>query len=126
MSAALLTSTSMRPYVSRVFATSVSQSAGSEMFTATGVASPSAARISATVVSSEPANWWSPSLSVRAAQTTLPPSAANSFAISAPMPRLAPVTMTTLSLSLPITFPPHELPVAFPAFARLRGGLSLS
>src|SRR5258706_15817923 len=31
-----------------------------------------------------------------------PPSAANTFAMSAPMPRLAPVTTTTLPLSRPV------------------------
>src|SRR5262245_25040925 len=59
-----------------------------------------ASRIAATVVSSEPASWWSPSRSVRAAQITRPPSAAKSRAISAPMPREAPVTTTTLPSSL--------------------------
>src|SRR5438552_14618691 len=70
------------------------------MLAATGWAVPPAARMAATVVSSEPSSGWSPSRTVRAAQTTRPPSAAKSRAISAPMPRLAPVTTTTLSLSL--------------------------
>ena len=98
----MFTSTSTGPYASRAAFTSRSHSSGSEMFTATGVASPPAARISSTVRSSEPSSGWSPSRRVRAAQTTRPPSAANVRAISAPMPRLAPVTMTALPSSLPI------------------------
>ena len=69
------------------------------MLTVTACASPPPARMSATVVSSAPASWWSPSRSVRAAQITRPPSAAKSRAISAPMPREAPVTTTTLPSS---------------------------
>src|SRR3990172_8079719 len=72
------------------------------MLTATGVASPPAARIRSTVRSSEPSSGCSPSRMVRAAQIPRPPSAANVRAISAPMPRLAPVTMTVLPSSLPM------------------------
>src|SRR5919197_2014345 len=82
------------------------------MLTATASASPPPARIPATVVSSEPASGWSPSRSVRAAQITRPPSIANSRAISAPMPRLAPVTTTTFPSSWPIP----------PSSARVLGG----
>src|SRR6266566_6902347 len=71
------------------------------MLAATGWAVPPAARMAATVVSSEPSSGWSPSRSVRAAQTTRPPSAAKTRAISAPMPRLAPVTITLFPSSLP-------------------------
>ena len=45
---------------------------------------------------------WSPSLSVRAAQAILPPSAPSRSAIAWPMPRLDPVTSTTLPSSLPM------------------------
>jgi hypothetical protein len=41
---------------------------------------------------------------VRAAQITRPPSAAKSRAISAPMPREAPVTTTTFPSSFPMAF----------------------
>src|SRR5215831_6416703 len=75
------------------------------MLAVTASATPPAARISATVVSSEPASGWSPSRKVRAAATTRPPSAAKSRAISAPIPRLAPVTTTTLPFSRPIPGP---------------------
>ena len=44
---------------------------------------------------------WSPSLSVRAAQTMRPPSAPSRSAIVWPMPRLAPVTSTLLPSSRP-------------------------
>src|SRR5688500_13641643 len=77
------------------------------MFTAAACACPPAAWMSATVLSSEPANMWSPSFSVRAAHTTRPPSVANSFAISAPMPRLAPVTTTVLPASFATRAPPR-------------------
>src|SRR5712692_2907150 len=77
------------------------------MLTVNACASPPAARISATVVSSEPAGWWSPSRSVRAAQITRPPSPAKSRAISAPMPREAPVTTTTLPSSFLIGTSPR-------------------
>jgi len=52
----LLTSTSTKPYCVRAASISFSHSAGSAMFAATAWASPPAARISATVVSSAPAN----------------------------------------------------------------------
>src|SRR5437867_2080842 len=71
------------------------------MLAATAVASPPLSLIPPTVLSSEPSNWWSPSRRVRAAQTTRPPSAAKTRAISAPMPRLAPVTITLFPSSLP-------------------------
>src|SRR3972149_7678049 len=88
-----------------------SHSSGSEMLTATGVASPPAARIASTVRSREPSSGCSPSRRGRAAQTTRPPSAANARAISAPMPRLPPVTMTDLPSSLPMI---PSLPVLGP------------
>src|SRR5437867_12533995 len=58
--------------------------------------------MSAMVFSSDPSKGCVPSCTVRAEQMTLPPSAANTLAISAPIPRLAPVTMMTLPSSLPM------------------------
>src|SRR5215510_8797665 len=58
--------------------------------------------MSAMVFSSDPSNGCVPSFKVRAVQITLPPSAANTLAMSAPIPRLAPVTMATLPSSLPM------------------------
>ena len=91
------------------------------MLTVEGVASPPASRIWATVVSSDPSSGWSPSRSVRAAQTTLPPSAAKTLAISAPIPRLAPVTTTTLSSSLPMCSAPCQV---LPSFGALQSRAS--
>src|SRR6266436_5656114 len=54
------------------------------------------------VFSSDPSKGCVPSFTVRAEQMTLPPSAANTLAISAPIPLLAPVTMTTFPSSLPM------------------------
>ena len=70
--------------------------------------------MAATVLSSEPSSGWSPSFSVRATQTTLAPSPANSSAM-APMPRLAPVTIATRPVilamaSLPLTVEIWPLP----------------
>src|SRR5262245_23381681 len=79
------------------------------MFAAIARAWPPAAAISATVDSSEPAKGWSPSRRVRAAQTMRPPSAPKSLAISAPMPRLAPVTTTTLPSRRPMGGRPRSL-----------------
>jgi hypothetical protein len=75
------------------------------MLAVTASAVPPSARMPATVVSSDPASGWSPSRSVRAAQMTRPPSAAKSRAISAPMPRLAPVTSTDFPSSFPMASP---------------------
>src|SRR6266853_3657927 len=58
--------------------------------------------MSAMVFSREPSRGCVPSCTVRAEQMTFPPSAANTLAISAPMPRLAPVTMMTFPSSLPM------------------------
>src|SRR4029453_2395308 len=89
------------------------------MLTGIGCASPPRARMAVTVVSSEPPSWWSPSRSVRAAQTMRPPSAASSAATSAPMPRLAPVTTTTLPSRRPMSLDGHEDAVAQLAVDRL-------
>src|SRR3990172_5321725 len=69
----------------------------------TAVASPPAALILLTVVSSDPSSGCSPSWRVRAAAITFPPSAAKTLAISAPMPRLAPVMTHTFPSSLPMS-----------------------
>src|SRR5712691_10138438 len=70
--------------------------------------------MSAMVFSSDPSKGCVPSCTVRAVQITLPPSAANTLAISAPIPRLAPVTMTTFPSSLPMhsSLPAYD-PLAF-------------
>src|SRR5690349_9155656 len=65
-------------------------------------ASPPASRTAATVLSSEPAKGCWPSWTVRATQITRPPSDAKSRAMSAPMPRLAPVTTTIFPSSRPM------------------------
>src|SRR6266478_4669554 len=54
------------------------------------------------IFSSDPSKGCVPSFTVRAEQMTLPPSAANTLAISSPIPLLAPVTMTTFPSSLPM------------------------
>src|SRR5262245_44671174 len=59
--------------------------------------------MSAMVLSSDPSRGCVPSCTVRAEQMILPPSAANTLAISAPIPRLAPVTMMTFPSSLPMS-----------------------
>src|ERR1700682_847944 len=86
--AALLKAPSSRPYFSTVCLTSASTEAGSLTSTRTASASPPASRISPPIARIKS--------SVRAANTTLAPSAANARAEAAPMPRLAPVTMMTL------------------------------
>src|SRR6185312_13663278 len=79
-----------------------SHSAGSEMLAPMPCASPPASRMAATVLSSEPAKGCWPSWTVRATQITRPPSDAKSRAMSAPMPRLAPVTTTIFPSSRPM------------------------
>src|SRR5580658_11120431 len=79
------------------------QSGSVETSAVHAVASPPAALMLATVRASEPSSMrCSPSFMVRAAQTTLAPSEANSSEIICPMPRLAPVTIATLPVSLPM------------------------
>src|ERR1700736_6754718 len=84
---ALLKATSNRPYSSSVRSKSRSTDAASVTSVLTAIALPPAATMSRAT----PAR----SLSVRAASTTRAPAAANRRAVSAPMPRLAPVTSAT-------------------------------
>src|SRR5271163_661285 len=80
------------------------QSGSVETSAVQAVASPPLALMFATVRASDPSSiLCSPSFMVRAAHTTLAPSEANSSEIICPMPRLAPVTIATLPVSLPIT-----------------------
>ena len=62
---------------------------------------------------SVPESRLSPSSAVRAVATTRAPSCASRAAIAAPMPRLAPVTMATLSFSSPfgLTVAPAIMPI---------------
>src|SRR5215470_14823167 len=59
-----------------------------------------------------------PSLSSMSAHSTLAPSAAKIFAVDAPMPDAAPVTMATLSLRR-MMFPPHNCPNDHYGFTRV-------
>src|SRR6516164_4131816 len=86
---ALLTNTSIRPYLAIVSATPFSTAASSATFMATANASAPFALISRAVASA-----WS---KLRSAMTGTPPSAANRSAISLPMPLAAPVMIATLS-----------------------------
>jgi len=65
-------------------------------------AMPPAVTICSTVSPIVPGSVEGPGSVVLAATATAAPSAANRLAISAPMPRLAPVTMATRPSSMPI------------------------
>src|SRR6266540_281217 len=73
------------------------------------------------VFSSDPSKGCVPSFTVPAEQMTLPPSAANTLAISAPIPLLAPVTMTTFPSSLPM----HASLQAYDALAFVESTIKL-
>ena len=68
---------------------------------------PPSARIRSTVSPIVPGNGDVPGPAERAATATAAPTSANRREISAPMPRLAPVTMTTLPSRMPM--PHHSL-----------------
>src|SRR5271165_1549392 len=85
--AALLTSTSIRPYFAIVSATPFSTAVSSATFMATAKASGPFALISRAVASA--------ASRLRSAMTGVPPSAAKRMAISLPMPLAAPVIMAT-------------------------------
>src|ERR1700683_5595793 len=84
-----------------VSATRNSRSSGLARLWAMAKAGPPAARIWSAVSPMVPANGESPGSVVRAATVTAAPSAANRLAISAPMPRLAPVTIAIFPSSRP-------------------------
>ena len=87
-------------------ATSRSRSSGVDRSARIATAVPSAARICSTVSAIVPANGDVPGSVVRAATATAAPSRPNRRAISAPMPRLAPVTMATLPSRMPMPITP--------------------
>ena len=85
-----------------VSVTSRSRSAGLDRSAGIATAVPPAEPICATVSSIVPGRAEGTSAVVRAATATAAPSAPNRRAISAPMPRLAPVTRATFPSSTPI------------------------
>src|SRR5260221_3841596 len=89
---ALLTSTSMRPYLSVTPFTMAAMLALSVTLTVKPIAWPPWPAISATT--------WSTALRSRSQTTTLAPSAANFNAVAWPIPRAEPVIMATLSFNL--------------------------
>ena len=95
---ALFISTSSRPYASTVDAKRRSMSASIPMSHCTGIAVPPAARIASTVAWIVPGSPAGSSSTVRAAQTTDAPAAASPIASPFPIPRDAPVTITTCPL----------------------------
>ena len=84
-----------------------SLSSGLDRSARIGTAVPPAARICSVVSAMVPGNGEVPVSVVRAATATAAPSAANRRAISAPMPRLAPVTMATLPSRMPMAITPR-------------------
>src|SRR5438034_6061575 len=106
LTAALLTSTSTGPKAACASSIRRWQSSSFERSTCTACALPPASVISLAVPSNVPGRKCCPSLSVRAATTTLAPSRANNCAMAAPMPRLAPVTTATLPSSCPAIVTP--------------------
>ena len=96
------------PSCSTTVATSRSRSAGLLRSTPTPIAVPPPAVMAATVSGTVPASGEAPSDMVRAATATAAPAAANRWAISAPMPRLPPVTMATLPSSCPTMDSQHR------------------
>ena len=88
-------------------AISRSLSSGLDRSARIAAAVPPAARICSTVSAMVPGNGDVPVSVVRAATATAAPSRANRRAISAPMPRLAPVTMATLPSRMPMVITPR-------------------
>ena len=107
---ALLIKTSIRPYVSAAAATTRSMSSGTPMSQRTASARPPAASIAATVSWIVPGRPPGSSTTVRAAQTTVAPRPASPIASPLPMPRDAPVTMTTRSVSSISTYLGQDSP----------------
>ena len=86
--------------------TSRSLSSGSDRSARIATAVPPAARICSAVSPIVPGNGDVPAPVVRAATATAAPAAPKRRAISAPMPRLAPVTMATLPSRMPMLITP--------------------
>jgi hypothetical protein len=107
VTAALLTRMSGAPSRAVVSSTSRSRSDGLDRSAGIATAVPPAELICATVWSIVPGSAAGAPSVVRAATATAAPSLPNRRAISAPMPRLAPVTRATFPSSTPIraTFP---------------------
>ncbi len=102
VTAALFTRMSGAPSWLTVSATRCSRSASFDRSAGIAAAVPPSALICSTVSLIVPARVELPGSTVRAATATAAPSAANRRAISAPIPRLAPVTMATRPSSMPI------------------------
>src|SRR5215469_16147115 len=102
VTAALLTRMSGVPSRLMVSATRRSRSCGLARSAVIATAVPPAAWICCAVSAMVPSNCETPGSAVLAATATAAPSAANRLAISAPIPRLAPVTIATLPSSSPI------------------------
>ena len=108
MTAALLTRMSGGPSRAVVSSTSRTRSSGRDRSAEIATAVPPAPLISATVWSMVPGKAAGAPAVVRAATATAAPSAPNRRAISAPIPRLAPVTRATFPSITPIkTFLPN-------------------
>ena len=100
---ALFTSTCRSPNVSTAFCTSRRAPSKSATFSPFAIASPPIARISSTTSPAGPVLDPLPSTSApRSLTTTFAPWCANSSAWPRPMPRPAPVTMTTRPSQIPI------------------------
>jgi hypothetical protein len=109
VTAALLTRMSGAPSRAVVSSTSRVRSSGLDRSAAIATAVPPARLISATVWSIVPGKAAGAPSVVRAATATAAPAAPNRRAISAPIPRLAPVTRATFPSRTPIkTFLPNE------------------
>ena len=107
VTAALLTRMSGGPNRAVLSWTNLSRSSGLDRSAGIATAVPPAAVMSATVSSMVPGSAAGAPSVVRAATATAAPAAPNRRAISAPIPRLAPVTRATFPSSTPIpaTFP---------------------
>src|SRR5262245_10942820 len=97
--AALFTRMSTRPNFSTVVSTIAWISSSFARLVGTAIASPPASAIFATVSSIVPGSGSGFAAVARAAHATCAPAAASATAVAAPTPRLAPVTIATLSSS---------------------------
>src|SRR6201996_135000 len=96
------------PSCSMVWLTSCSRASGRARSARMATAVPPPARMSCTVSPMVPSNGEVPASVVRADTATAAPAAPNRRAISAPIPRLAPVTMATLPSRMPMPTTPTE------------------
>ena len=103
VTAALETSTSTGPSSACTWSTSRTRSSGLARSACTATAVPPASRMRATVSPMDPASGCDPASTVRAETATRAPSAANNSAVTAPIPRLAPVTRAVLPSNTPIS-----------------------